>query len=504
MLFNSFQFLCVFLPIVVGGYWLLARTLPVSLSIAWLAVASYVFYVSGEHTYPWLLAVSVVANFLLGQAISAAPPDRSGVWLAAGVIGNLGLLGYYKYAVFVTDQLRWAGAEVPALHVVLPIGISFYTFTQIAYLVDVRRGATRERSFVSYLLFVSYFPHLIAGPILHHGEMLPQFRAPARDTLRRICSGLIIFAIGLVKKTVLADPCGAVATDVFSRAAVSPPGLVTAWVGAFAYAMQIYFDFSGYCDMAIGASQMLGIKLPINFNSPYKALSIIDFWRRWHITLSRFLRDYVYIPLGGNRKGPSRRYVNLLATMVLGGIWHGAGWTFVIWGSLHAAAQGIAHGWNDLGRRVHLVAIPKLVGWALTFVFVVLAWVPFRADSLASTLAMWRGMFGGNGFGMPAVGPLAGIAERLGLGAENLDALTPSALLTLAVAFGIALAAPNSQEILHRFDIALDTPGYRALGNPSRLTLVHLDWRVAVGAGVLLGVGARMIGGPSEFLYFQF
>lgn len=502
MLFNSFLFLLAFLPIVVLGYWLIARMTRPVIAIAWLAVASYLFYLSGERVYPWMLAGSIALNFLVGQRIALAEGVARRTWLTIGVVADLALLGGYKYLGFVGDQLGGLGVSGASdWGMVLPIGISFFTFTQIAYLVDVAARKTNSPDLLRYGLFVSYFPHLIAGPILHNKEMLPQFERPgARHVASDLYSGLAMLSIGLAKKVLIADGCGQVASGVFASAGDGVSFFV-AWVGAIAYTLQIYFDFSAYSDMAVGVSRMLGIELPINFNSPYKATSIIEFWRRWHITLSRFLRDYVYIPLGGNRKGEARRFVNLFATMLIGGAWHGAGWTFILWGAMHGAAQTLAHGWRAVSKTTRLPAIPPLLGWALTMVFVVLAWVPFRAPTLAVALDLWRGMAGLQGFLAPDIGVARRFAGMLGGIAPVSFGSTD--ILLMGIASLIALLAPNSQQLLRDFHIGLDSPGYSAHGSPTRLRLAA-NGVSAVLIALLLGLSLRKIGGYSEFIYFQF
>jgi alginate O-acetyltransferase complex protein AlgI len=309
--------------------------------------------------------------------------------LSVGVIGDLLALGIFKYAGFVVGNFNAVFSTAFAVNILLPVGISFYTFTQIAFLVDAYRGKVAHYALPHYALFVTYFPHLIAGPILHHKDMIPQFEAAdsKRPNPHLILCGLIIFGIGLFKKTGLADGIQPLVSLAFNQAA---PSFDQAWIGALAYTFQLYFDFSGYSDMAIGLSLMLGIFLPLNFNSPYKAASIIDFWRRWHMTLSQFLRDYLYIPLGGNRHGSSLRYVNLMVTMLLGGLWHGAAWTFVAWGALHGLYLCINHAWINYGPPIP-AALAHPAGIAarlLTFLAVVVAWVFFRADSLTSALSV--------------------------------------------------------------------------------------------------------------------
>lgn len=327
MLFNSFLFLMVFLPAVLGGFYIFSR-INRRLAVLWLGISSLVFYALGsppEHVL--VLLGSIAANWLFGRAIIHQRSFKK-LWLTLGVIFNLGLLGWFKYSLFLAGIL--GTEEWPSI--ALPLGISFYTFTQIAFLVDEYRSP-RPYSMTDYFLFVTYFPHLIAGPILNHAQTIPQFEDPRRlrVSAQDVAAGLSIFAIGLCKKCILADHFAIYADQVFSTA-TSVPSLfmIEAWFGAIAYTLQIYFDFSAYSDMAVGISLLFGIRLPQNFNSPYQATSIIDFWRRWHISLSSFLRDYLYIPLGGNRKGPARRYINLLLTMLLGGLWHGAGWTFLV------------------------------------------------------------------------------------------------------------------------------------------------------------------------------
>jgi D-alanyl-lipoteichoic acid acyltransferase DltB (MBOAT superfamily) len=505
MLFNSHQFIFAFFPIVLIVYLVLVRR-NVSASIAWLGAASFVFYASSERHYVWLLPCSVLINYAFARAMrreSLAHAART--LLIVGVGFDLAVLGLFKYTRFLADQLSGLGVTDPAtFEIVLPVGVSFYTFTQIAYLVDSYRSRGTERDPLGYFLFVSYYPHLIAGPILHHKEMMPQFRMPRLDRpFVAIFAGLCMFALGLAKKVLIADPLGAVATNVFGAVEIGL-SVFDAWVGSLAYTLQIYFDFSGYSDMALGLSYAMGISLPINFNSPYKSCSIIEFWRRWHITLSRFLRDYLYFGLGGNRKGPRRRHLNLLLTMVLGGLWHGASWTFVLWGGLHGTLLLVAHGFRDLSARGSGFRLPRGLGWALTQLAVVVAWVPFRAPTLDATLTFWGDMLGRGSLALPDIPLVASLAAAWGLpveaayfGFRDLAVLAPALL--------IAWLAPNSQEIMRSFQIGLDSPGYHALPPESGGRLVAgLNWQTAVVVGVLLAIGVRSIGGYSEFIYFQF
>jgi|SaaInlStandDraft_6_1057023.scaffolds.fasta_scaffold27026_2 alginate O-acetyltransferase complex protein AlgI len=331
MLFNSYIFIFLFLPIVLLGFHLIGKQGHHRVAIAWLVGVSLFFYGWWNPAYLGLMLVSILFNYGVGVSLGRTPRKLSKKpVLIFGVVVNLALLGYFKYANFFVDSLNSiTGTNIVLLQVILPLAISFFTFQQIAYLIDAWRGETKEYNFLHYCLFVTFFPQLIAGPIVHHKEMLPQFAKDVVYKLRskHIAIGLTVFSIGLFKKVVLADGVSVYATPMFDAAEAGV--LLTffeAWGGALAYSFQLYFDFSGYSDMAIGLARMFGIRLPLNFNSPYKATSIIDFWRRWHITLSRFLRDYLYIPLGGSRcRGEPRRFINVMVTMVLGGLWHGAG-----------------------------------------------------------------------------------------------------------------------------------------------------------------------------------
>src|SRR6195952_3334913 len=377
MLFNSWLFILVFLPIALAGYFWLGRSGDLA-PVLWLALASLVFYSVSNWQFVPLLLASVAFNYLIGWLLitkQLRSTTRFAV-LTAGVTVDLLVLGIFKYAGFFAANLNAMFSTGFTLNILLPVGISFYPFTQIAFLVDAYRGNVARYRLPHYALFVTYFPHLIAGPILHHKDMIPQFeRAETkRPDPHLILCGLIIFAIGLFKKTCLADGIQPLVSLAFGPNA---PTFDQAWLGALAYTFQLYFDFSGYSDMAIGISLMFGIFLPLNFNSPYKATSIIDFWRRWHMTLSQFLRDYLYIPLGGNRHGRTLRYANLMITMLLGGLWHGAAWTFVVWGALHGAYLCINHAWKRFGPEVapRLRPAAAVAGAVLTFLAVVVAWV---------------------------------------------------------------------------------------------------------------------------------
>jgi len=404
MLFTTLAFAFGYLPLVFSGFFLLGRRWP-NAAAAWLFLASLFFYGYWMPQFTLLLLASIAVNFAVGHAIGQSATTRRAharLLLILGVVFNLGLLSYFKYANFLVDSLNAAlGADWSLGRITLPIGISFFTFTQLAFLADAYHKGVKEYRPAHYGLFVTYFPHLVAGPVLHHAQMMPQFSQAStyRVDASNVAAGLAIFAIGLFKKIILADGVSPYADAIFNAA---HGGAVLhgseAWIGALAYTFQLYFDFSGYSDMAVGLSLLFNIRLPYNFNSPYQSLNISDFWRRWHMSLSTFLRDYLYIPLGGNRHGGARRYVNLMLTMLLGGLWHGANWTFVIWGGLHGLYLGLNHGYRALlGTRLARVEhhpLYRMLAWALTFCAVVVAWVLFRAPDFTTAATVLRAMAG--------------------------------------------------------------------------------------------------------------
>lgn len=396
----------------------------------------------------------MIFNYTIGRYLNKKIKDVQGhkkLLLILGIIANIGLLGYFKYTNFLILNLNlFFDGTIPALNLILPLAISFFTFQQIAYLVDSYRGETNEYDLLNYSLFVTFFPQLIAGPIVHHAEMMPQF-ASKRNWVKNysnIAMGLFIFSIGLFKKIVIADTFASWATIGFDQASVL--NLFEAWATSLSYTFQLYFDFSGYTDMAIGAALLFNIKLPLNFNSPYKSLDIQDFWRRWHITLSRFLRDYIYIPLGGNRKGLFRTYSNILATFILGGLWHGAGWTFIFWGFLHGFALVIFHIWKRVGGR-----LPKVIAWFITFNFINVSWVFFRAKDWESAIKVIDGMVGLTGIIITKkrekilyfLSDLKGVSfgdvtQHIGGGSDLLK--------SILIAFFIVLYFKNSFEIVQK------------------------------------------------------
>jgi len=460
MLFNSYAFIFLFLPVTVAVYFLICRLQHALAAQVWLVAASLFFYAYWNPVYLPLILGSIGFNYAVSRTILICSGDRTArSALAFGVAANLLLLGYYKYTGFFLQNLgAMAGANPGLLNITLPLGISFFTFTQIAFLVDTYRHQASRPGLVNYALFVSYFPHLLAGPILHHREMMPQFEDARNQRLlpENFARGLLQFTLGLAKKVLIADQLADIANAGFSQ-----PGqqaLIDAWCVSLAYSLQLYFDFSGYTDMALGASRMLNIRLPANFDVPYRALSIRDFWRRWHITLSRFLREYLYVPLGGNRGGALATARNIMLTFVLGGLWHGAGWTFLAWGALHGMALVVERAWRGAGA-----ALPNWLAWLLTFTFVNIAWVYFRAASLADAHALLEGMAGLRGTG------------ALSLGGREIAVMLLGAALAL---FGNKAADLAEQ--------------------------CRLNVRTALATGALLATCVLALTTTSPFLYFNF
>jgi len=428
------------------------------------------------------IADSIVKNKEL--AASDRGLKRGKIWLTFGVFTNLLLLGYYKYSHFAGSTI----ATLFNLHVeipnpALPLGISFYTFTQIAYLVDTWRGDARKDRLATYSLFVTFFPHLIAGPILHHKKIIPQFHNPANFYFSHpnMTRGLAFLVLGLAKKVLIADSLSSSVAAVFGNAA--DVSFIEAWLGALCYTLQIYFDFSGYSDMAVGLGWMLNIEIPFNFNSPYKSTSLIDFWRRWHMSLSQFLKDYLYIPLGGNRLGEARRYVNLFITMLLGGLWHGAGFTFILWGAWHGAFLTFNHFWRKLKFK-----LPRFVGWALTFLIVVMAWVSFRASSIHDAFEILKCMLGLKGIMLtPKYGNYLSWLSAIGFEfTGNPFTYLPEAKAILLKVISLTVFVvilPNSQELVEKI-------------KPNVL--------LAFGLALVCAISLMLMNNISEFLYFQF
>lgn len=512
MLFNSYPFLFLFLPVTLAGFFVLGRY-DHRAAAAWLALASLSFYAYWEHKFVPILLASIAWNFGAGYVLHQLRQAgrmrllRFALFVAVGA--NLIALGYFKYINFFISVANDIGAgKFSILDIVLPLGISFFTFTQIAFLVDTARGEVKEFNFVHYVLFVTYFPHLIAGPILHHKQMMPQFGEARtyKPNHENFAMGFAYFAIGLAKKCILADSFAPDASGAFALAAKGTAlGLFASWKGALAYTLQLYFDFSGYVDMAIGLSLMFGIRLPLNFNSPYRATNIIDFWRRWHMTLSTFLRDYLYIPLGGSRHGSGRRYLNLMTTMLLGGLWHGAAWTFVIWGGLHGLYLCINHAWQAFKPADRLATIPSPVRIAsatcLTFIAVVVAWVFFRAPDVATALRILKGMAGLNGIGALPAFAYTEIDHFLMILPKVPNAIAFwNDVALYAVGLIIVFFLPNSQQLIERSRYALK--GATQLPSLPLIWKPNFFWAICM--AIMIAICLTLFTGTSEFLYFQF
>lgn len=466
MLFNSHEFLFFLLPLVLGGYYLL---LPKGWRHGWLVACSYVFYGWWDYRYCGLLLLATLIDYIAGGRIAAtADPVRKKRWLCLSICSDMGMLGFFKYydlgAGTLNAVAQWAGSGagvLPLLHLILPVGISFYTFQSMSYSIDIYRGHARPaKSFIDFACYVSLFPQLVAGPIVRYHELDNQLRVRSHSWAKA-GAGITLFVLGLAKKVLLADAVAPMADWGFAQATL---GLAGAWSSLLAYTLQIYFDFSGYSDMAVGLGLMLGFQFPQNFHSPYKSASISEFWTRWHISLSSWLRDYLYVPLGGNRKGAVRTYVNLFLTMLLGGLWHGASWTFMLWGAYHGALLALE---RMNGKRGFGWRLPRALQVGLTFVLVMFGWVLFRASTLDGLARMSKGLAGFHGWG--GAYPLADA------GALNWAAL----LFCLALVF----AAKNTWEIRWQ---------------PSR--------RLAVGLALLfiICLSVLLVNTSSPFLYFQF
>jgi alginate O-acetyltransferase complex protein AlgI len=466
MLFNSFIFLFAFLPVTLIVYWSIRRP---SWRLLFLALTSYAFYAYWDWRYVPLMIATTSADWLAGWAIARSEsPRRRKLLLAAALFVNLAILGYFKYRGFFLDSLNgvssWVGAgrPFPGARVILPVGISFYTFNAMSYAIDIyRRKVTPAKNYLHFAAFVTMFPLLFAGPIVRFADMDGQLRRlEPRLTGRLAASGLFFFACGMVKKLLIADVMAPHVNALFGAA--GHLGFFSSWAAALGYTLQLYFDFSGYSDMAVGLAFLLGFRFPQNFDSPYKSVNISDFWRRWHMSLSFWIRDYLFISLGGSRHGKLRTLRNLMIAMFLGGLWHGAGWTFVIWGLLH----GFYLAAHSTLRSLKLTPPWRPLNRTITFVLVVLAWVIFRAPTMSVAGRIFRGMLGLNG-----IESWSRLKTQIGL------------TLALFIVGGLAWVnlAPNTWEI--RFEPRM---------------------RYAVLLGLALGAAILMIGKPSPFLYFQF
>ena len=488
MLFNSYEFIFVFLPITFFIYFYLNHKRLTEASKGFLVCSSLFFYSWWNIAYLPIILASMVFNYAAGRSLNKACKNKRKGFskksiLIFGIVFNLSLLGYFKYTDFLIENFNLAfSSNAELLNLALPLAISFFTFQQIAYLVDSYRQETEEYDFLNYALFVTFFPQLIAGPIVHHKEMMPQF-AKTRNKVknyRNIAMGLFIFSIGLFKKVVIADTFAVWATQGFDVSTTL--NLFEAWATSLSYTFQLYFDFSGYTDMAIGLALLFNIRLPVNFNSPYKATNIQDFWRRWHITLSRFLRDYVYIPLGGNKKGSFRTYNNLMATFVIGGLWHGAGWTFIFWGFLHGLALIIQRLWEKLGFKLW-----TWLAWFITFNFVNIAWVFFRAKEWGDAVKVLRSMFSLDNTTIKEItSNKLNLLSEYSIQFEEIMKIThnsPNAINWIILSFVLVLVFKNSIQKIDDF---------------------KLNYKNALFTSVIFTMSILSLSGESEFLYFRF
>lgn len=481
MLFNSLEFILIFLPLCVVGFYLAAR-LSQRLAIALLLLFSLIFYGVWNPIYLLLLGGSIIANYALGQCLQRNP---SKMLAGLGVSANLLSIAYFKYMDFFIETANQAlSLSLPLQHIILPLGISFFTFQQISYLVECYKGSIKEKDFLSYALFVSFFPQLIAGPIVRFQEISYQFLSKSFGQLdwNKVILGLIVFTIGLSKKVLLADNAAYYASDVFARAEYGLDiNTAYTWFGVFAYSFQIYLDFSAYSDMAIGLALMLGLKLPVNFLSPYKSKDIISFWRTWHITLSKFLRDYLYIPLGGNRHGKNRRYINLMLVMLIGGLWHGASFNFVIWGGLHGLYLIINHLSNYIAKRRGKALLSNdALKIAVTFLAVTLAWIFFRAETFQGALHIYMNLL-----------PIT-LQDAL-----ELIISLPIYMAMLLPQIILIWCLPNTIYIKERLETALQKAS--SLTEPR----VFIPY-ILTALGLAMSIFYIFAGVYSEFIYFQF
>jgi D-alanyl-lipoteichoic acid acyltransferase DltB (MBOAT superfamily) len=540
MLFNSYSFIFGLFPAVLAGFCLLG-TYRREWALLWLTAASLFFYAWWRPVNVLLIAPSILINYGLCRFLEHTierQPARARAALTGGIIFNLCFLGYFKYLTFGTQTLNdLFGTGFILTQIVLPLGISFITFQKIALLVDVHAGRVGRFTLREYALFVLFFPQLIAGPIVHFREMMPQFRAAScRFDAENAAVGLSLFFFGLAKKLILADPLGTMVAPLYDHAAAGlPQSMADAWIAALGFTLQIYFDFSGYCDMALGLARCFGIKLPVNFNSPLKARSIIDFWSRWHVTLTRFLTAYIYMPMSlsamrrrmaagkpalGGRDRNASAFITLLAmptivTMLISGLWHGAGYTFVLWGLLHGTLLCINHAWRllrpSLWRNTAIYnrrAAPA--AFLLTFVSVVFAMVLFRAPSVSAAIVLWKGMIGAYGAALPQavlsrLGPIGSGLVALGVHpAWTSGSFLLMAASRIAILLVIALALPNTLELLAAYEPALGVKPARAPGRLLRLASWHPNETWAFGLACIALAGMLSLGGLHEFLYWQF
>ena len=539
MLFNSYEFILGFLPLVAVIYFLVGAVSR-TWALRWLTLASLLFYAWWRPFNVLIIAPSILVNFMLARAMLALNRERPGdasplskVILIAGIVFNVAFLGYFKYANFLTTASNDVlGTNIVLTQIILPLGISFITFQKIALLIDVYGRRVESLTFQEYCLFVLFFPQLIAGPIVHYREIMPQFRrASCRFNREDVAVGLTLLIFGLCKKVVLADGIAPMVSQIFDQAAAGTTmSLLPAWMAAVGFTLQIYFDFSGYTDMALGSARIFGLRLPPNFDSPLRASSIIEFWSRWHMTLTRFLTAYIYNPLllsltrrrlskglsGYSSRPGAGAFLELLAfptllTMLISGIWHGAGYLFILWGLLHGVYIVVNHAWRQFagvlwGKRTGYVRVMEPLGVVLTVLCVVVSMVLFRSPTMNTASTLFQGMFGLHGVALPerifsSLGPLASFARRVGVTSGlGFDFAFVQSMIWIVVLAGIVFVCPNTLRILSLHEPALgwkSAPRYPAVAwQPS------LAWALVISAVAVVTI--TRLGGPSEFLYWQF
>lgn len=486
MLFNSYIFI-LFLIIVFSVFFLLKdkKIKNVSLQKIWLFIASIVFYSYGNIEGLPILALSIIFNYYMGNKIRVIEGAKKKIIFVFSIVVNLVMLAFFKYTTFLFNSINdIAGTDFNFINIILPLGISFYTFMQLAYIIDVYKGYKEKYSILDYSLFVMIFPSVTSGPITDHKEMIPQFSKKSQLNFKNIAIGLSLFVIGLLKKVLIVDNIAPWVNDVFANTETIT--CLEAWIGALGYTLELFFDFSGYSDMAIGIGTMFNLDFPTNFNSPYQANSIIEFWRRWHISLSTWIKNYIYIPLGGNRKGEIKKYRNLLITMILCGIWHGAGWNFVFWGALHGVYQII----NNLWKKTK-IELPKVIGRCLTFFSVMVGWIFFRATTFKDGINVFTKLFDFTNItlNISSVNHL-GFLKNLGFKFENIitSISIPKSLIIIIILLMIVMFIPSSQKIVDHF-----------LKDKKKSTLFAVVLGI-IAVCVLFSLGSSQ----STFIYYNF
>jgi D-alanyl-lipoteichoic acid acyltransferase DltB (MBOAT superfamily) len=542
MLFNSYLFLFVFLPATVLGFYSLG-TASRTWAVRWLILASFVFYAWWRPINVLIIAPSIVINFTLARMLLQLTEGNgsrgaSKAVLLVGICFNVMFLGFFKYTDFISGTINDVfGTNLVLWHIILPLGISFITFQKIAFLIDVQAGRVKSFAFRDYCIFVLFFPQLVAGPIVHYREMIPQFHAAScRFDRENVAVGLTLLIFGLFKKVVFADQIALYVTPIYEHAAAEGgTSFLLAWMAAIGFTLQIYFDFSGYTDMALGSARFFGIRLPQNFNSPLRASSIIDFWLRWHMTLTRFLTAYIYNPfvlwltrrrlakgkpVFGGRGTTVGAFIHLLmfptiTTMLVSGLWHGAGYGFIFWGFLHGFYLTVNHGWRVVAARLwpdrkNYVRFMGPAGFVLTFISVTTAMVFFRSPTMTSAIDLVKGIIGLNGIALPEdlfhrLGPLANTLHGIGVNAMSWSTLDfAKTVIWSSILMFVALVCPNTLQILARHEPALgvkSAPIKLAIGKSAEWD-ASLPWAIVVSVVAVIAIAS--MGGPSEFLYWQF